>query len=77
MVRKANQTADTRSFSLKVSEKGAVSLYGLRRFPVTFYADEWRAVLGKSDAILRFIEANRSKLSDKQESGGVVGGTRI
>ena len=29
------------ALSLKVSEKGGVSLYGLRRFPVTFYADEW------------------------------------
>jgi len=51
--------------ALKVSEKGAVSLYGIRRFPVTFYADEWQRILGMGDEILAFIEKNRAALKPK------------
>ena len=36
----------TRGLSLKVSEKGAVSLYGIGRFPVTLYKDQWAKILG-------------------------------
>lgn len=54
-----------RGLSLKVSEKGAVSLYGLRRFPVTFYADEWEKVLGMADDIRRFAQDNEAKLKRK------------
>jgi hypothetical protein len=54
-----------RSLSLKVSEKGAVSLYGLRRFPVTFYADEWEKVLAMADEIRRFVQDNEAKLKRK------------
>ena len=54
-----------RGFSLKVSEKGAVSLYGLRRFPVTFYADEWEKVLALADEIRRFVQDNEAKLKRK------------
>ena len=51
--------------SLKVSQKGAVSLYGIRRFPVTFYADEWDTILGMSDEIKRFIQENQDSLKKK------------
>lgn len=54
-----------RGLSLKVSEKGAVSLYGLRRFPVTFYADEWEKLLGMADDIRRFAAENEAKLKRK------------
>lgn len=54
-----------RGLSLKVSEKGAVSLYGLRRFPVTFYADEWEKVLAMADDIRRFVQDNEAKLKRK------------
>ena len=54
-----------RSLSLKVSEKGGVSLYGLRRFPVTFYADEWEKVLGMADDIRRFVADHEAKLKRK------------
>jgi len=54
-----------RGLSLKVSEKGAVSLYGLRRFPVTFYADEWEKVLAMADEIRRFVQDNEAKLKRK------------
>ena len=53
------------ALSLKVSEKGGVSLYGLRRFPVTFYADEWEKLLGMADELQRFIRANDAKLKRK------------
>ena len=54
-----------RGLSLKVSEKGGVSLYGLRRFPVTFYADEWEKVLALADDIRRFVQDNEAKLKRK------------
>jgi hypothetical protein len=54
-----------RGLSLRVSEKGGVSLYGLRRFPVTFYADEWEKLLGMTEEIQRFIRENDPKLKRK------------
>jgi len=50
---------------LQVSQKGAVSLYGIRRFPVTFYADEWDLILGQSDEIRSFIRTHDSELKRK------------
>ena len=47
---------------LQVSEKGGVSLYGIRRFPVTFYKDEWHQILGMADEIRVFLDENESKL---------------
>jgi hypothetical protein len=47
---------------LQVSAKGAVSLYGIRRFPVTFYADEWERILGMSDEIRTFVDEHRGEL---------------
>lgn len=52
--------------SLKVSEKGAVSVYGLGRFPVTLYQEQWNKLLALSDDIKKFIEENRSKLKAKE-----------
>ncbi len=56
--------------SLKVSEKGAVSLYGIRRFPVTFYRSEWERIIGHVPAVQAFIDANRANLSEKSEKVG-------
>ena len=51
---------------LKVSEKGAVSLYGLNsKFPVTIYGAQWLRVLDFGPQIRKFIEENKSKLSSK------------
>ena len=61
------QTQATRSLSLKVSEKGGVSVYGIRRFPITFYADEWDILLGMSDQIQTFIRENESDLKKTLE----------
>ena len=49
----------------KVSEKGGVSVYGLGRFPVTLYYEQWVRLLGVSDALGEFIETNKAKLKLK------------
>ena len=47
---------------LKVSEKGAVSVYGMGRFPVTLYKEQWLKLLDMSDDIRAFIAANEARL---------------
>ena len=54
------------SASMKVSEKGAVSVYGLGRFPVTLYQEQWLKLLGMADEIKAFIEANKGQLKAKE-----------
>jgi hypothetical protein len=61
----ALKTKGPRGLSLRVSEKGGVSLYGIRRFPVTFYADEWEKILGMADEIRRFSKENDAQLKRK------------
>ncbi len=51
--------------TMKVSEKGAVSIYGMGRFPVTLYKEQWLKLLDMSDDIRRFIAANDGKLKTK------------
>ena len=48
--------------SMKVSEKGALSVYGLGRFPVTLYREQWEKLLGMSDEIRQFIQDNDANL---------------
>ncbi len=62
---KAN-TGD-KPFSLKVSPKGAVSVYGMGRFPTTLYPEQWQRILGKKKTILAFIEENKSQLKFKND----------
>ena len=57
----------TRAVTLKVSEKGGVSVYGLGRFPVTLYKEQWARVLDMADDIRAFIKENDSKLKAKPE----------
>ncbi len=52
--------------SLKVSEKGALSVYGLGRFPVTLYREQWEKLLSMSDEIRRFIQENDGLLKKKE-----------
>ena len=52
--------------SMKVSEKGAVSVYGLGRFPVTLYQEQWLKLLGVADEIKAFIEENKASLKAKE-----------
>ncbi len=51
---------------LKVSEKGALSVYGMGRFPVTLYREQWEKLLAMSDQIREFIQANDDKLKKKE-----------
>ena len=51
---------------LKVSEKGALSVYGLGRFPVTLYKEQWARLLDQSDEIKAFLKENDGKLKAKQ-----------
>ena len=55
-----------RGLSLKVSEKGGVSLYGVGRFPVTLYKEQWRKILDMAPEIEAFIKANESSLKAKE-----------
>ena len=57
---------DSAGLSLKVSEKGAVSLYGMGRFPVTLYKEQWLRILASTPVIEAFIQENDSKLKTKQ-----------
>ena len=50
---------------MKVSEKGAVSIYGMGRFPVTLYKEQWLKLLDMSDQIRAFIAANEAQLKTK------------
>lgn len=59
-----NRTA--RGISLKVSEKGALSVYGLGRFPVTLYKEQWLRLLDMADEIRAFIAANDAQLKRKE-----------
>ena len=61
----ALKSSNRKSVHLKVSQKGAVSLYGIRRFPVTFYADEWDTILGMTEDIRQFIQENQAELKKK------------
>ncbi len=62
----ALKKTSAKGLSLKVSEKGALSVYGLGRFPVTLYKEQWMKLLGMADDIRAFIEANDAQLKTKQ-----------
>jgi hypothetical protein len=52
--------------SLRVSEKGGLSVYGLGRFPVTLYREQWEKLLGIADEIRNFIRENDHVLKKKE-----------
>jgi len=54
------------STRIKVSDKGGVSVYGLGRFPVTLYKEQWLKLLAMSDEIRSFITANEVQLKSKE-----------
>ena len=56
----------TGQLRLKVSEKGGLSLYGLGRFPVTLYKEQWGRLLDYADEIRKFLKANDQELKAKQ-----------
>jgi hypothetical protein len=61
------KTQRGRSVGLKVSEKGGVSVYGLGRFPVTLYKEQWTKLLAMSDEIKAFIKEHDAELKAKGE----------
>jgi hypothetical protein len=56
----------TRVTSIRVSEKGGVSVYGLGRFPVTLYKEQWLKLLEMAEELKGFIAENEGKLKTKQ-----------
>lgn len=62
------QNAGKRSGNLefRVSEKGAVSVYGMGRFPVTLYYEQWTRLLERADDLRTFMEENKSRLKLKE-----------
>jgi hypothetical protein len=62
----ALKSGATFGIRMKVSEKGAISVYGMGRFPVTLYKEQWLKLLDMSDDIRAFIAANEAKLKTKQ-----------
>ena len=68
-LKRENESLKTRpksAMSLKVSEKGGVSVYGLGRFPVTLYKEQWLKLLAMADDIRRFIDENAARLKTKE-----------
>lgn len=65
-LRKQIEQRGSGSLRLKVSEKGALSVYGLGRFPVTLYKEQWTRLLDYADAIRAFIQENDAQLKAKQ-----------
>ena len=55
----------SKALRLQVSAKGGVSLYGIRRFPVTFYVEEWNRILEMGDEIKTFMGEHASELKTK------------
>ena len=50
---------------MKVSDKGGLSVYGLQRWPITLYREQWEQLLTMKEDILKFIKENESKLKTK------------
>ncbi len=61
----ALKKSSEKGLSLKVSVKGGVSVYGLGRFPVTLYKEQWEKLLDMSDDIRAFIQENEPQLKTK------------
>ncbi|MBC7754093.1 MAG: hypothetical protein H7Z71_07630 [Moraxellaceae bacterium] len=60
-----NKKSGQGTLSMKVSEKGALSVYGMGRFPVTLYKEQWLKLLGIAEELNKFIADNDSRLKTK------------
>ncbi|MCB0367432.1 MAG: hypothetical protein H6624_02800 [Bdellovibrionaceae bacterium] len=63
---KKTKSGGKKDISFKVSQKGAVSVYGMGRFPVTLYKEQWIRLMDKKDDLLAFIEENDADLKTKE-----------
>ncbi len=61
-----NTKTTSGTLSMKVSEKGALSIYGMGRFPVTLYKEQWLKLLAITEEIKKFIEDNNDRLKTKE-----------
>ena len=64
-----NKARGPRAIDFKVSEKGGVSVYGLGRFPVTLYYEQWVRLLDQVDQLREFLEENKPSLKLKNPEG--------
>ena len=64
---KQQGTRRTGSLEFRVGEKGGVSVYGLGRFPVTLYYEQWNRLLDASGKLREFLEENKSKLKAQRQ----------
>ena len=64
----ALKRTSSKGLSLRISEKGGVSVYGLGRFPVTLYKEQWLRLLDMAEDIRTFIKANSSQLKTKDQA---------
>jgi hypothetical protein len=64
----ALRSAPPKRLTMKVSEKGALSIYGLGRFPITLYAGQWERLLAAKDDIEAFAKANAHLLATKPQA---------
>lgn len=62
----ALKKTSAKGLSLKISEKGGLSVYGLGRFPVTLYKEQWKKLLDMTDDIRAFLAANDAQLKTKE-----------
>lgn len=68
-LRKENESlkkSTARGVSMKVSEKGGLSVYGLGRFPITLYKEQWTRLLDMSEDIRRFLKDHDAELKSRQ-----------
>ena len=61
----ALKKTSSKGISMKVSEKGGLSIYGLGRFPITLYKEQWTKLLDMADDIRTFLKANDAQLKSK------------
>ena len=61
------ETRRAKGISFRVGEKGGVSVYGLGRFPVTLYYEQWMRLLNAADDLRAFLEENKSKLKLREK----------
>jgi ABC-type Fe3+-hydroxamate transport system substrate-binding protein len=61
----AEKAKQNKAVYLKVSEKGGASLYGIRRFPITFYVEEWNRILNMAGEIRKFLDEHDEELTRK------------
>lgn len=62
----ALKKTSAKGISMKVSEKGGLSIYGLGRFPITLYKEQWTKLLDMADDIRAFLQANDAQLKAKE-----------